>query len=134
MARKQAVAGVARRQLNEALIATGAPYKAMAILTNGAAFTAQLVRRFRHPAFWAASLDLAWLAAGRYDGFWESGLSPWTPLQDAFWCEKQAGSLPTIAARSPHIADTQLLAANDILHSKLHKLLVGALNLTAKSR
>jgi myo-inositol-1(or 4)-monophosphatase len=41
---------------------------------------------------------------------------------------REAGGFVTdYRGRSPHIADVQVLAANDILHSKLHKLLVGAI-------
>src|SRR5690606_8247621 len=70
----------ARRDLNEAVIATGTPWHgipgethvnfareiaAMTPITAG-------IRRYG-----SAALDLAWVAAGRFDGFWERGLKPW---------------------------------------------------------
>ena len=68
----------ARRQLGEALIGTGIPFIGRgdhpAFLATLAAVMGATsgVRRFG-----AAALDLAYVAAGRYDGFWEFGLSPW---------------------------------------------------------
>ncbi|MDX2238639.1 MAG: inositol monophosphatase family protein [Hyphomonadaceae bacterium] len=68
----------ARTELNDAVIATGLPFrgkpghdKALAELGRVMAATAG-VRRFG-----SAALDLAYVAAGRVDGFWERGLSPW---------------------------------------------------------
>src|SRR6266446_4085716 len=67
----------ARRSLGEALIGTGLPFRGhgdhqtyLATLSRVAAATSG-VRRFG-----AAALDLAYVAAGRYDGYWEFGLSP----------------------------------------------------------
>ncbi len=118
----------ARRQLNEALIATGTPYKGHGDFDEWGKIFAAIgpsvagIRRFG-----AASLDLAWLAAGRYDGFWESGLSPWDTAAGCLLVREAGGFVTDYRGRSPHIADAQVLAANDILHSKLHKLLVGAI-------
>lgn len=118
----------ARRQLNEALIATGTPYKGHGDVDEWAKIYGAVgpevagIRRFG-----AASLDLAWLAAGRYDGFWESGLSAWDTAAGCLLVREAGGFVTDFRGRSPHIADSQVLAANDILHSKLHKLLAGAL-------
>ena len=118
----------ARRQLNEALIATGTPYKGHGDFDEWAKIFGAIgpsvsgIRRFG-----AASLDLAWLAAGRYDGFWEGGLSPWDTAAGCLLVREAGGFVTDYRGRSPHIADVQVLAANDILHSKLHKLLVGAI-------
>ena len=68
----------ARRGLADALIATGVPHRGR---PGHAQFLTELhrvmplvsgVRRFG-----SAALDLAWVAAGRYDAFWERALSPW---------------------------------------------------------
>src|SRR6202048_4126379 len=68
----------ARRRLGEAVIGTGMPFGDRAdqpgyIATLGAIMGATSgVRRMG-----SAALDLAYVAAGRYDGFWEFGLAPW---------------------------------------------------------
>jgi myo-inositol-1(or 4)-monophosphatase len=118
----------ARRKLNEALIATGTPYKGHGDFEEWSKVYAAVgpqvagVRRFG-----AASLDLAWLAAGRYDGFWESGLSPWDTAAGCLLVREAGGFVTDYRGRSPTIADAQVLAGNDQLHSKLHKLLAEAL-------
>ena len=117
-----------RRHLNEALIATGTPYKGHGNFEDWSKAFAAIgpqvagIRRFG-----AASLDLAWLAAGRYDGFWETDLSPWDTAAGCLLVREAGGFVTDFRGRSPAIADTQILAANDALHSKLHKLLVGSL-------
>src|SRR5580704_3436842 len=68
----------ARRQVGEAVIGTGMPrrdssHRPVYLTSLGAVIDATSgVRRFG-----AAALDLAYVAAGRLDGFWEFGLSPW---------------------------------------------------------
>ena len=77
--------------------------------------------------FGAASLDLAWVAAGRYYGFWESGLSPWDTAAGCLLVREAGGFVSDWRGVSQPVCYTQVLAANDSLHSKLHKALVGAL-------
>jgi len=118
----------ARRHLDESLIATGIPfanrgsapewsaiYKAVAPDVAG-------IRRFG-----SASLDLAWVAAGRFDGFWESALAPWDTAAGCLLVREAGGFVTDWRGRSQPICDAQVLAGNDALHSKLHKILVGAL-------
>ncbi|MBH9538126.1 inositol monophosphatase family protein [Novosphingopyxis sp. YJ-S2-01] len=118
----------ARRDLSESLIATGVPFQGHGDMAEWEAIFGKIgpqvagIRRFG-----AASLDLAWLAAGRYDGFWESGLSPWDTAAGCLMVREAGGFVTDWRGRSPAIADAQVLAANDALHSKLHKLLAQAL-------
>lgn len=64
--------------INDAVLATGFPFRDFSFANqymptlNEAIRTARGVRRMG-----AASLDLAWTACGRYDGYWEMGLAPW---------------------------------------------------------
>jgi len=115
----------ARRKLNEALVATGVPYKGHGDFEEWGKIYASVapevagIRRFG-----AARLDLAWLAAGRFDAFWESDLSPWDTAAGCLLVREAGGFVTDYRGRSPIIADAQVLAANDQLHSKLHKLLV----------
>lgn len=117
-----------RRNLDDALIATGIPFQGAG---NAAEWTKVYnaigprvagIRRFG-----AASLDLAWLAAGRYDGFWESGLSPWDTAAGCLLVREAGGFVSDFRGRSVPIADKQVLAGNDTIHSKLHKLMAEAL-------
>ena len=118
----------ARRDLDEALIATGIPFMGHGNFAEWSRIFGAIapevagIRRFG-----AASLDLAWLAAGRYDGFWESELKPWDTAAGCLLVREAGGFVTDYRGRSPMIADKQVLAANDTLHSKLHKLLANAL-------
>ena len=118
----------ARRSLSEALIATGIPFQGHGDFAEWTKIFAAVgpqvagVRRYG-----AASLDLAWLAAGRFDGFWESGLSDWDTAAGCLIVREAGGFVSDFRGRSLPIHSAQVLAANDALHSKLHKLLANAL-------
>lgn len=118
----------ARRDLNDALIATGIPFFGHGNFADWSRIFGAIapevagIRRFG-----AASLDLAWLAAGRFDGFWESDLQPWDTAAGCLLVREAGGFVTDFRGRAPAVADKQVLAANDALHSKLHKLLAGAL-------
>ncbi len=117
-----------RSRLSDSLIATGIPFQGVGNFEDWSKIYRAIgpevagIRRFG-----AASLDLAWLAAGRYDGFWESGLSPWDTAAGGLILREAGGFLTDFRGRSLPIHDKEVLAANDALHSRLHKLLVGAL-------
>jgi myo-inositol-1(or 4)-monophosphatase len=117
-----------RRNLNEALIATGIPFLGhgdMAEWTRIFGAIAPEVAGIRR--FGAASLDLAWLAAGKFDGFWESGLKPWDVAAGILLVREAGGFVTDYRGGSQPIERQQVIAGNDALHSRLHKLLVGAL-------
>lgn len=117
-----------RNRLSDALIATGIPFQ-------GAGNPAEWMKIYGAIGpevagirrFGAASLDLAWLAAGRFDGFWETGLKPWDTAAGCLLVREAGGFVSDFRGRSEPIHDSQVLAANDGLHSKLHKLLANAL-------
>lgn len=64
--------------MGEALLTTGYPYDRFTHPDNNTDLTEAFVMRTQCiRRFGAASLDLAWVAAGRLDGYWERGLKPW---------------------------------------------------------
>ena len=81
--------------------------------------------------FGSAALDLAWVAAGRYDGFWESSLQPWDTAAGCLLVREAGGFVSDYRGRSQPICDETVLAGNDALHSKLHKLVAGAIRVPA---
>jgi len=118
----------ARRDLPDALIATGIPFLGhgdfqewdrifFAIAPEVAG-----IRRFG-----SAALDLAWVAAGRFDGFWESDLSPWDAAAGMLLVKEAGGFVTDFRGGDQAMERREFLAGNDVLHSKLHKLLAGAL-------
>ena len=118
-----------RRHLDESLIATGIPFAGHGSVTQWSRIYQSLapqvagIRRFG-----AASLDLAWVAAGRYEGFWEEGLKPWDTAAGCLLVREAGGFVTDWRGRSEQICDAQVLAGNDALHSKLHKILIGSIN------
>jgi myo-inositol-1(or 4)-monophosphatase len=117
-----------RRNLTEALIATGIPYHGHGDFDEWTRILSAIgpqvagIRRFG-----SAALDLAWVAAGRYDGFWESDLSPWDTAAGCLLVREAGGFVSDYRGRSLPICDKQVIAGNDPLHSRLHKIVVGAL-------
>ncbi|MCX7864372.1 MAG: inositol monophosphatase, partial [Novosphingobium sp.] len=117
-----------RRRLDESLIATGIPFRGAGDPEEWTAIYGALapkvagIRRFG-----AASLDLAWVAAGRFEGFWERGLSPWDTAAGCLLVREAGGFVTDWQGRSLPICDATVLAGNDVLHSKLHKILAQAL-------
>ena len=117
-----------RRNMGDALIATGIPYGRHGDFGEWTRVLAEIgpqvagIRRYG-----AASLDLAWVAAGRFDGFWESDLAAWDTAAGCLLVREAGGFVTDYRGRSLPVCDRQVLAANDGLHSKLHKALASAL-------
>jgi myo-inositol-1(or 4)-monophosphatase len=118
----------ARRDLGEAVIATGIPFLGhgdfaqWSRIFGAVAPSVAGIRRFG-----SAALDLAWVASGRYDGFWESGLSAWDVSAGILLVREAGGFVTDFRGGTEPIERREVLAANDVLHSKIHKLLANAL-------
>ena len=117
-----------RRHLDESLIATGIPFAGRGDSAEWSRIYGALapevadIRRFG-----AASLDLAWLAAGRFDGFWESGLSPWDTAAGCLLVREAGGFVTDFRGRSQPICDAEVVAGSDAIHARLHKTIAAAL-------
>ncbi|MFZ1389610.1 MAG: inositol monophosphatase family protein [Thiolinea sp.] len=102
-----------RLSLDNALLATGVPFRSnqnlelyletLRVLIPGTAG----VRRFG-----SAALDLAWVACGRYDGFWELGLQEWDLAAGALIIQEAGGLVGDLQGGSEHLVHGNLLAAN----------------------
>ncbi|CAK0749169.1 myo-inositol-1(or 4)-monophosphatase [Azospirillaceae bacterium] len=113
-----------RRRLDDSLIATGAPFKGRG---DHPAFTAQLQAVMAETAgirrFGSAALDLAYVAAGRYEGFWETGLSPWDIAAGVILVSEAGGFVSEVNGQRNPIYTGSVLAANTHLFQPLGKLL-----------
>ena len=102
------------------LIATGFPFKQKEILANYLGSFKDIflncsgVRRMG-----AAALDLAYLAAGRFDAFWEVGLSPWDMAAGSLLIEEAGGSLSDFWGNDKYLENGYILASNGRLHDFL---------------
>lgn len=73
----------------------------------------------------SASTDLAWLAAGRFDGYWEAGLSPWDVAPGALLLREAGGSMTDFAGAAGSIWNGQVVAGNETIQGQLLKLIKG---------
>ncbi|MFQ5971778.1 MAG: inositol monophosphatase family protein [Alphaproteobacteria bacterium] len=118
----------ARQRLTDAVLATGIPFRGRGdhgrfLVTLGAAMAESAgIRRFG-----AAALDLAYVAAGRVDGFWEFDLNPWD-IAAGILLVREAGGFVSDMSGGDRALDTgDVIAANDQLHGTLVNLIRGAL-------
>ncbi len=67
------------------------------------------------------------MAAGRFDGFWEEDLQYWDVAAGILLVREAGGFVSDFKGSEAGLVKGQVLAANDQLHSKLHKFVAGAL-------
>ncbi len=118
----------ARRDFKDALFATGIPFasvsgqRRLAFARTLGVLMPQVagVRRFG-----AAALDLAWVAAGRYDGYWELGLKPWD-MAAGLLIVREAGGFVTDPANVESVmheaGPNDIVAANPHMHARLREV------------
>ena len=117
-----------RKYLDEALIGTGLPHAGRGDVSSWSRIYGAIgpeVSGIRRNG--AASLDLAWVAAGRFDGFWEDDLDIWDSAAGILLVKEAGGFVSDYRGQDKMFDRREYLAANGELHSKLHKLLAGAL-------
>lgn len=113
-----------RSTLSSSLLATGIPFMGTPdhpeFLAQLGAFMPQVagVRRFG-----AASLDLAYVAAGRYDGFWEMNLKPWDMAAGILLVREAGGFVTDLKGGGRIFESGHILAANTHLHQPMLKTL-----------
>jgi myo-inositol-1(or 4)-monophosphatase len=114
----------ARKDLASSVIATGLPFLGKEGHARAAAEMAEVmnvtagVRRFG-----AASLDLAYVAAGRFDGFWEHGLQAWDIAAGIVLVREAGGVITDLRGGAEMLAQGTVLTANENLHPQLLKML-----------
>ena len=118
----------ARRHLDEALIGTGIPHFGRGDVASWSRIFGAIapevsgIRRLG-----SAALDLAWVAAGRFDGFWEDDLDIWDAAAGVLLVKEAGGFVSDYRGQDRMFERREFLAASGDLHSKLHKLLAGSL-------
>lgn len=116
-----------RRDLNQSVIATGIPFHGRG---DHAMFLKEMTEVMPAVAgirrFGAASLDLAYVAAGRFDGFWESNLAPWDIAAGILLVQEAGGSVTEFNNRARMMETGEILATNNLLHGPVMRLLRNA--------
>ena len=67
----------------------------------------------------AAALDLAWTAAGRFDGFWERFLSPWDMAAGMVILREAGGFVSDIDGREQSFENGTIVAGNEDIHRQM---------------
>lgn len=110
--------------LTRSLLATGFPYDIRESRDNNLdhfetlALKAQAIRRAG-----SAALDLAYVAAGRFDGFWELKLAPWDTAAGWLLVEEAGGRVTDLDGGPYHLDAPHILASNGAIHPALLELL-----------
>ncbi len=102
-----------RAKLKDALIGTGFPYRDFTHLDAYTAMFRDLVqqtRGLRRPG--SAALDLAWLAAGRTDGFFEIGLSTWDIAAGCLLVQEAGGLVGDFTGEDTYLRTGHIVAGN----------------------
>ena len=121
--RRIRVAG--RKRLDEAVVSCGLPHVGRGgdlDLARAEIMAAQQsfagLRRFG-----AATLDLAWVAAGRFDAFWERDLSPWDMAAGILLIREAGGFVSDLDGGDAILTKHQIAAGNETMHRELLRLL-----------
>ncbi len=124
----------ARRELREAVFATGIPF---AGVPRKAEFLQILGRLMPHVAgirrAGAAALDLAWTAAGRVDGYWELGVKPWD-ISAGILLVREAGGFVTGVDETDPLVSGDVVAGNAGLHARLREVVVEGVGAVSAAR
>ena len=113
-----------RRKLNECVVACGLPHigrgghdvalKEMAALQDK-------VAGFRR--FGAAALDMAFVAAGRLDGFWERNLQPWDIAAGQIMVREAGGIVSGVEGHDNALTTNNVVCGNEFVHAELVRIL-----------
>ncbi len=120
--RRMRVSG--RRVMTDAVFATGVPFGAKKTLPAMLGDLARLMPACAGVRRWgAAALDLAYVAAGRYDGYWERELQPWDIAAGLILVREAGGMLAPMREGGNILEDGALIASNDPLFAPFCKII-----------
>jgi myo-inositol-1(or 4)-monophosphatase len=106
--------------LDQALVATGFPYTVIDHLDATMQRFGNMVARaqgVRRPG--SAALDLCYVAAGRFDGFWEEALKPWDTAAGVLIVQEAGGQISTFDGSSFNLYSSNVVASNVLLHDQI---------------
>ncbi|MGC9522617.1 MAG: inositol monophosphatase family protein [Anaerolineae bacterium] len=107
--------------LSEAFLATGFPYSRRVAAFNNARMLDHFLRRSQGVRrAGSAALDLAYLACGRFDGYWEPGLSPWDVAAGMLLVEEAGGQVTDFnGGRDRLHTGEEVVASNGLIHREM---------------
>ena len=111
------------RQLAPSLLGTGFPFRDLGIIEPWMrSFQSLLPKTSGIRRAGAAALDLAYVAAGRLDGFWEFGLKPWDMAAGALLIREAGGLVADVSGGQDFLENGNLVAANPLIFEEFRKI------------
>ena len=113
-----------RAKLGDALVGTGFPYRELGNLDTYLAIFKEVVQKTagqRRPG--AASLDLAYVACGRYDAFWEFGLAPWDMAAGTLLISEAGGLVSDLRGEASYLETGNIVAGTPKIFAPLLNLI-----------
>ena len=121
---KKRIAVSCTKDPNSALLSTGFPYDLRVSRENNLDYFAAFATRVRAiRRMGAAALDIAWTAAGRFDGFWELKLYPWDIAAAVLMVSEAGGKLSDFEGKVLELHTPNVVASNGCLHTFILKII-----------
>lgn len=109
-----------RTEVSESVIATGFPYNRNETEINNLDHFNNFFPRVRGiRRMGTAALDLSWVAAGRFDGFWELHLNPWDVAAGSLLVREAGGRVSDLAGGNDYIYSGRITASNSLIHDEM---------------
>jgi myo-inositol-1(or 4)-monophosphatase len=119
-------------RLEQCLLATGFPFRRKDLVDEYLASFKNFFGKVRDVRrMGAAAIDLAYVAAGRFDGFWEIGLSKWDFAAGVVLIREAGGKVSGFSGGDDFWKSGNILASNQAIHSQLKEQLAPIFNLPA---
>lgn len=113
----------ATRGLGDALLVTGFPYDLSRRENIAENFKRMLLSARAVRRDGSAAIDLAYVACGRFDGFWEEGLNPWDVAAGCLIVREAGGTVSDYAGRVADIYTPPVCASNGLIHESMLDIL-----------
>ena len=109
-----------RHELGESLLATGFPYNDFTLQERYLGVLSYLMKNTRGiRRFGSAAIDLAWVASGKFDGFWEYSLKPWDVAAGSFIVKQAGGMVSDFSGGENYLHGREILCGNPPIFEKL---------------
>jgi myo-inositol-1(or 4)-monophosphatase len=109
--------------LGDALIVTGFPYDFKSRPHFARHLTDFLISSRGVRRDGSAAIDMAYVACGRFDGFWEEGLNPWDMAAGVLLIEEAGGQVSDYAGANFSIYKPPMVTSNGLIHAQMLKVL-----------
>jgi myo-inositol-1(or 4)-monophosphatase len=114
-------------RIEESFLATGFPYDIREDTQNNLNYFNEMIMKARAiRRAGSAALDLAYVAAGRFDGFWELKLNPWDTAAGWLMVEEAGGVVTDMRGKKYYLESPIILASNGRIHKEMMDVLKGA--------